>query len=82
MARVIGDGGLFYQIVDVAVHPAHQGHGLGFRMMQEIDEWLVSNVRESGRVALVADGKAQRLYEKFAFRTTASEGSFIMARHM
>lgn len=82
MARVIGDGGLFFQIVDVAVHPAHQGHGLGFRMMQEIEEWLVANVPESGRVGLVADGKAQSLYEKFAFRETALEGSFVMARHM
>ena len=29
MGRVIGDGGLFFQVVDIAVEPAHQGRGLG-----------------------------------------------------
>lgn len=28
MGRVIGDGGCFFQIVDIAVDPADQGQGL------------------------------------------------------
>lgn len=79
MARVIGDGGLWFQIVDVAVHPAHQGHGLGIRLMKEVEDWLVANVPQSGRVGLVAESKAQSLYEKFAFRDSAP-GSVMMAR--
>ncbi|KZP19981.1 GCN5-related N-acetyltransferase, partial [Athelia psychrophila] len=78
MARVIGDGGLWFQIVDVAVHPAHQGHGLGIRLMKEVEDWLVANVPQSGRVGLVAESKAQSLYEKFAFRDSAP-GSVMMA---
>ncbi|WP_373454357.1 hypothetical protein [Cereibacter changlensis] len=27
MGRLIGDGGCFFQIVDIAVDPSHQGQG-------------------------------------------------------
>ena len=29
MGRIVGDGGCFFQIVDIVVEPAHQGKGLG-----------------------------------------------------
>ena len=35
MGRAIGDG-LFYQIVGIAVEPAHQGRGLGKTIMAEL----------------------------------------------
>lgn len=28
MERIVGDVGLFFKLVDIAVHPAHQGRGL------------------------------------------------------
>lgn len=80
MGRVIGDGALFFTVVDIAVHPAHQGKGLGKRVVSEIDEWLVSNVPSTGQVGLVADGKAQKLYAQFGFRETSLFGSVAMAR--
>ena len=36
MGRVIGDGGCFFQVVDIAVLPEHQGKGLGKRIMVEV----------------------------------------------
>ena len=33
MGRIIGDGGCFFQVVDIAVFPQHQGNGLGKRIM-------------------------------------------------
>ncbi|KZP07185.1 N-acetyltransferase GCN5 [Athelia psychrophila] len=80
MARVIGDGALFFTVVDVAVHPTHQGHGLGIRLMKEIDAWLVAHVPKSGQVGLAADAKAQSLYAKFGFWETAPYGAVAMAR--
>lgn len=80
MGRVIGDGALFFTVVDIAVHPAHQGKGLGKRVVSEIDEWLVSNVPSTGQVGLVADGKAKDLYAKFGFREIALKGSVAMGR--
>ena len=71
MGRVIGDGGCFYQVVDIAVLPAHRGVGLGKRVMAEIIEWLRANVPESGHVSLLADGQANALYASFGFVPTA-----------
>ena len=71
MGRVIGDGGLFFQVVDIAVLPAYQGQGLGKQIMAAITEWLGANVPESGYVSLLADGQAQRLYAQYGFVPTA-----------
>lgn len=40
MGRIIGDGGCFFQIVDICVLPEHQGHGLGRRIMQALNDEL------------------------------------------
>ncbi|MET3118179.1 ribosomal protein S18 acetylase RimI-like enzyme [Undibacterium sp. GrIS 1.8] len=71
MGRVIGDGGCFYQIVDIAVLPSHQGKGLGKRIMQGIVAYLEMNAPDSAYISLIADGKAQELYAQFGFVQTA-----------
>lgn len=71
MGRVIGDGGCFYQITDIAVHPHHQGKGLGKKIMQALMEHLRATAPETAYVSLIADGPARHLYEKFGFKATA-----------
>ena len=71
MGRVIGDGGCFFQVVDIAVLKAHQGKGLGKRIMSEIRKYIDANVPPSGYVSLIADGQAQDLYAQFGFVQTA-----------
>ncbi|KAF3931612.1 hypothetical protein ABW20_dc0100303 [Dactylellina cionopaga] len=71
MGRVIGDGGLFVQVVDIAVEPAHQGRGLGKRIMEAITDWLKKELPPGAYVSLIADGKACKLYEQFGFELTA-----------
>ncbi|MCU6435694.1 GNAT family N-acetyltransferase [Undibacterium sp. Jales W-56] len=71
MGRVIGDGGCFYQIVDIAVLPEHQGKGLGKLIMQEIRQYLDAHAPSSAYISLIADGKAQDLYAQFGFVLTA-----------
>ena len=71
MGRIIGDGGCFYQVVDIAVLPAHQGKGLGKLIMREIMRYIDSEVPPSAYVSLIADGQAQDLYAQFSFRHTA-----------
>ena len=71
MGRMIGDGGCFFQLVDMAVLPAHQGKGLGKLIMKELKEWMNRNVPESGTVLLFADGRANELYRRFGFVETA-----------
>ncbi|MBH2072050.1 MAG: GNAT family N-acetyltransferase [Burkholderiales bacterium] len=71
MGRIIGDGGCFFQVVDIAVLPAHQGKGLGKLIMREVRQFIDSDVPESAYVSLIADGQAQDLYAQFGFRHTA-----------
>jgi ribosomal protein S18 acetylase RimI-like enzyme len=71
MGRVVGDGGCFYQVVDIAVSPEHQGQGLGKRIMAEIMKFVEASVPPSAYVSLIADGQAPRLYAQFGFRATA-----------
>ena len=63
MGRIVGDGALNFEIVDVAVDPAHQGKGLGRQIMQKIVAWLDENAFKGAYVSLVAD--VPELYAKF-----------------
>ncbi|WP_240229563.1 GNAT family N-acetyltransferase [Devosia lacusdianchii] len=67
MGRVIGDGGTAFQIVDIAVEPAHQGKGLGKRIVAALVDHLRANAPASAYVSLIADGDAQHLYAKYGF---------------
>ncbi len=71
MGRIVGDGGCFFQIVDICVAPEHQGRGLGKRIMTELVGELERRAPEGAYVSLIADGDARFLYEKFGFRLTA-----------
>ncbi|MDI9239209.1 GNAT family N-acetyltransferase [Lysobacter sp. LF1] len=70
MGRIIGDGGCFFVVVDIAVAPEHQGQGLGKRIMGALDAWLRANAPPSAVVSLVADGEAKHLYAKYGFVET------------
>ncbi len=71
MGRIIGDGGCFFQVVDIAVHPDYQRRGIGFKIMGRLMEQLRDNAPKSAYVSLIADGAASKLYEKFGFEQTA-----------
>ena len=79
MGRVIGDGGCFFQVTDIAVDPAHQGRGLGKMVMAELKKWIDENVPETGYVSLIADGKANELYAQYGFVSVGpvSEGMYL-----
>ncbi|MFC0407184.1 GNAT family N-acetyltransferase [Roseomonas elaeocarpi] len=70
MGRVLGDG-LFYQLVDIAVEPDHQGRGLGKAIVGGLMDALKRQAPAEAHVSLMADGQAYRLYEQFGFRPTA-----------
>ncbi|MFD1746634.1 GNAT family N-acetyltransferase [Rhizobium helianthi] len=71
MGRIIGDGGCFFQVTDIAVDPAHQGRGLGKAIMAALSEHIRDALPETAYVSLIADVPANRLYEQFGFRETA-----------
>jgi len=71
MGRVIGDGALFLHIVDIAVDPEHQGHGLGKAVMAALMAHIDAATPAEAHVSLMADGEARRLYAQFGFEPVA-----------
>jgi GNAT superfamily N-acetyltransferase len=80
IGRVIGDGGCWYAIVDVAVHPDHQGRGLGRRIVGALDAWISANAPDTAQAMLLADVPADALYEQFGYKRSAP-GCIGMIKH-
>ncbi|MEM7491491.1 MAG: GNAT family N-acetyltransferase [Pseudomonadota bacterium] len=68
MGRVVGDGGAFVQLVDVAVHPDAQGRGLGREVTRRLVAWCEAILPPSCHVSLVASERAVPLYLAHGFR--------------
>lgn len=69
MARVVGDGGYVYFICDVIVHPDYQSHGLGRKMIENVLEWLESQVDEGETIMvnLMSAMNKEEFYGKLGF---------------
>jgi len=80
MGRLVGDGGCFIQVCDIAVQPHCQGKGLGRKVMQELMDYIDQEVPAGAFINLFADGTASELYKEFGFGETAPK-SVGMAKY-
>ncbi len=69
MGRLVGDGGVFVQVVDIAVQPQHQRKGLGKALMTRLMNWSDKNLPRGCHLSLIADPGAEALYAKYGFRS-------------
>ncbi len=78
MGRIVGDGALNFEIVDIAVDPAYQGRGLGRKIMLSVMNYLEREAPTGAYITLMAD--VPELYEKFGFKLSRpdSEGMYIL----
>jgi GNAT superfamily N-acetyltransferase len=80
MGRVLGDGGWYFHIIDMAVLPAHQRRGLGDAVLGA----LMCRIREQAPpgawVNLLADPPGRRLYARHGFTETAPESIGMAVR--
>ncbi|MDE6220441.1 MAG: GNAT family N-acetyltransferase, partial [Lachnospiraceae bacterium] len=69
MGRLIGDG-LYYVIVDVVVHPAFQGMGIGGKIVDMMIAYVDRETPCEGRssVQLIAEKGKETFYEKRGFK--------------
>ncbi|KAK3372115.1 putative GNAT family acetyltransferase [Podospora didyma] len=68
MGRIIGDGGWYYHIVDMAVLPEHQRKGLGDAVLKHLLAYIQANSAEGlPYVNLFADPPGRKLYERNGF---------------
>jgi len=68
IGRVIGDGGLFFDIVDVAVVAEHQRRGVGKMIMDGLMGYVELNARPSSLICLMANKDIAPFYEKYGFK--------------
>lgn len=67
IGRIVGDGALFFEVVDIAVVPEHQGKGLGAGIMGALMSYLRENARPGAFVSLAADAGVSPFYERYGF---------------
>jgi GNAT superfamily N-acetyltransferase len=68
IGRVIGDGGLFYDLVDIAVVAEHQRKGAGKMIMDALMSYVNRNARPSSLICLMANKGIAPFYEKYGFK--------------
>jgi ribosomal protein S18 acetylase RimI-like enzyme len=67
MARIIGDGAMFYFIQDVAVNPSHQGKGVGRLMMDHVMAYLKNHAPRQAFIGLFATEGHVEFYRHYGF---------------
>ena len=70
IGRVIGDGGCFFEIVDIGVEPAHQKKGLGDLIMESLMSYVHENAPDTAYVSLMADHGTPEFYKRFGFEAS------------
>jgi len=67
MARVVGDGAMFFYIQDVVVAPTHQGRGVGTLLLERVMGYLMDAAPDKAFIGLFAAEGKHPYYERFGF---------------
>jgi len=67
--RVIGDGGLYFYIQDLIIHPDFQNKGFGKSLMRELMDYITAKAKSGAFIALMAAKGLEKYYEPFGFKS-------------
>ena len=73
MGRLLGDGGWYFHVIDMAVLPEHQRLGLGDVILTALLDQVRNNTPKGAYVNLLADPPGSVLYERHGFIATAPD---------
>lgn len=73
MGRVLGDGGWYFHVADMAVLPEHQRRGIGDVILAALLERIDRDAPPGAYVNLAADEPGRRLYARHGFLPTAPD---------
>ena|ERR1700730_5968781 len=68
IGRVIGDGGLFFDVVDVAVAREHWGRDVGKLIMDALMSYVDAHARPGSLICLMANPAIAPFYETYGFK--------------
>lgn len=67
MARIIGDGVMYFYIQDVIVHPNYQGQGVGATLMTQIEKYLSKTAKKGATVGLLSAKNKEGFYQQYGY---------------
>jgi ribosomal protein S18 acetylase RimI-like enzyme len=68
LGRIVGDGGLYFYIQDLIVHPEFQAKSLGKILMKELMIYITAKAKSGAFVGLMAAKGLEKYYEQFGFK--------------
>lgn len=71
--RVVGDGGLYYYVQDLLVHPDRQGRGHGRAIMDGLMAYVRAQAPAGAFVGLMAAPGLDRFYAGYGFQRLPAE---------
>jgi len=80
VARVMGDGAMYFFLADLIVAPEFRGSGYGDRLMYAVTSYFDRSARPGATITLVPLNGHEPFYEKFGFVRCPS-GPFGTAMH-
>ena len=67
LARVMGDGALYFFLADLIVDPELRGEGLGGRLMRAVSDYFDRCAKPGATIALIPLRGGEAFYERFGF---------------
>jgi predicted N-acetyltransferase YhbS len=80
LARVMGDGVLYFFLADLIVDPALRGEKLGDRLMRAVTTYFERRAKPGASITLVPLNGGEPFYEKFGF-VRCPDGPFGTGMH-
>lgn len=71
MGRLLGDGGWYFMVADMATLPEHQHRGIGRAILQALLDRVDEHAPPGAYITLMADAPGRPLYESLGFVETA-----------
>jgi GNAT superfamily N-acetyltransferase len=68
LGRIVGDGGLYFYIQDLIIHPEVQKKGFGKHVMGALMTFIRTKARSGAFVGLMAAKGLEKYYESFGFK--------------
>ncbi|HEY1552112.1 MAG TPA: GNAT family N-acetyltransferase [Kofleriaceae bacterium] len=82
MGRVLGDGGWYFHVADMATEPAHQRRGLGRRVLDHLIARIHEVAPPGAFISLLADPPGLALYRAAGFVATPELGMELPRRNL
>ena len=73
IARVVGDGGLVFQVQDVIVLPTFQNQGVGTQLMMAVMDYIRNHAVHNSTIGLMAARGKESFYKRFGFTSRPTE---------